>query len=120
MNSMMLIASGILRRTRWWTSALPLAFDARAACRPDDRRVQGASGQHHAVAGLQHELPALALQDEGDRAVHAVQDLLIWVAVRPVAIVRSVRPGVARARLPTEGGHQVFQRRHLSILRLHG
>src|SRR6266852_5501448 len=120
MNSMMLIAQGILRRTRRWTSALTLALDARAARGPHDRRVLRAGGQHHAVAGLQHELPPLPLQDERDGAVDAVQDLLVWVAVRRITIVRPVRPRVARARLPAQGRHEIVQRRHASILRLHG
>src|SRR5216684_889733 len=96
--------------------ALALALDARAAGGPHDRRVRRAGGQHHAVAGLQNELPPLPLQDERDRAVHAVQDLLIRVAVRRVAIVRPVRPRVARARLPAQRCHQLDQRRHPSIL----
>src|SRR5260370_23072226 len=93
-----------------------LPLDEGAAGWPHDRGVLRAGGQHHAVAGLQNELPHLPLQDERDRAIHAVQDLLIWVAVRRIAIVRPVRPRVARARFPSQRRHQIVQRRHASIL----
>src|SRR5260370_1220532 len=116
MNSMMLIAAGILRRTRWSIASLPLALDARATGRADDRRVEGAGRQDHAVAGLEHELPSLPLQDERDRAVHAVQDLFVRVAVRRIAVMWPVGPRVARARLPLERRHQVVHGRHVSIL----
>src|SRR5260370_242592 len=83
MNSMMLIAAGILRRTRWSTASLPLAFDAGAAGRPDDRRVQCARGQHHAAAGLHHELPTLPAQSRHQIVQRRHPSILEFELVKP-------------------------------------
>lgn len=64
--------------------------------------------QHHPVARLQLEPRALVSKHERDRAVDAVQHLLVAVAVRPVQIAGSVGPGVATAGFGTQPAHQVF------------
>src|SRR5467141_1436987 len=118
MNSMMLIGKAILRRVCWRPPALrALALDAYAAAGSDDRRMDCAGRQDHPVAGLQLEPLALAFEHESDRPVHAVQDLVVRVAVGGIAIVRSVRPRVAGDRLPAQRGHEILQGRHASILR---
>ena len=63
-----------------------MALDARAADGSDEGRMHRPGGQHHAVSWLELEAPALALQDESDRPVDAVKDLLEAVAVGGVAI----------------------------------
>ena len=72
----------------------------------------GPRGQHHAVAGLQLEAPTFAFEDERDRAVDAVQDLLEVVGVGDVAVARSVRPRVAAAGFRAQPAHQLFQGGH--------
>src|SRR6266478_7822678 len=118
MNSMMLIGNSILRRACWRPPALrALALDACAARGSDDRRMHYAGSQDHPVAGLQLEPLALAFEHEGDRPVHAVQDLLVRVAVGGIAIVRSIRPRVAGDRLPAQRGHEILQPGHAPLLR---
>src|SRR5229473_924683 len=97
MNSMMLIGHTILRRAclRAPGKPLSLALDAGAARRPDQRRMHGAGRQDHSVARLQLEASPHALQDECDRSVDAVKDLLVRVAVRGIPIVWPIRPRVA-------------------------
>src|SRR5207245_10477412 len=67
---------------------LPPTLDAGAAMGPDHGRVQRARGKHHSVAGLQLEPVSLLLQEESDRAVDTVENLLVSVAVCPITIVR--------------------------------
>src|SRR6266851_3630881 len=98
MKSMMLTTAPILRPVSVG-QGLAMALDARASGGADDGRMHGPRGQHHAVAGLQFQAPALVLEHERDRAVDAVKDLLVAVVVRRVAVVRAVRPRVAAARL---------------------
>ncbi len=69
--------------------------------------MNSAGRQHHAVTCFQLQAPALLLESESDRSVHAVQDLLIPMAVRRVAISWPVRPRVATARLTTQLGHEL-------------
>jgi len=69
-----------------------MTFDARASGLPDDGRVDCSGGKDHAVARLQLEGATLTLQGKGDRAVDAVQDLLVAMAVGRVSIPRPVRP----------------------------
>lgn len=68
--------------------------------------MNGAGGQHHAIPALQLELTALCLQDESDRAVNAIENLLVPMAVGRVAVPRTIRPGVAIAGLGPQPGHQ--------------
>src|SRR5713226_7349310 len=112
MNSMMLIGPSILRRRCSPTLRLAPALDAGAARGPDDGGMDRAGGQHHPVARLELELPRRLLDHERDRAVDAVEDFLVGVAVRCVAIAGPVRPRVARGGLLAQGRHQVVQRRH--------
>src|SRR5579872_3018621 len=114
MNSMMLIARPILRPG---FRSSP-SFDTRAAGRSDDRRVHGSRRKDHAVAGRQLDRSALPLEHEGDRSFHAVQDLLVAVGVRAVAISWSVRPRVAPRGLLLEARHQVVEGHAEPILRL--
>src|SRR6266699_6321029 len=107
MNSMMLIGTPILRRTCFATLVLTLAFDASAARGSDDCRVDGAGPQDHPIAGAQIDPRPLLLEHKSDRAFHAIQDLLVGMAVRGVRVVRTVRPRVARPRLAAQGRHQV-------------
>src|ERR1700693_2952351 len=58
--------------------------------------------------------PVLCLEDERDRSVNAVEDLLVRVAMGRVAITRSVRPGVAAGRLGAQPRHEVPNGRHAS------
>ena len=104
---MMLIAKAILRR-----EPLAPALDARASNRPDLRGVDGAGGQHHAFTGCQLEAPTLSLEDESDGAVHAIQDLLVTMAVGRITVSRPVRPRVAAARLSAEPRHQLVGSGH--------
>src|SRR3989442_6092263 len=104
MNSMMLIARPILRRTN---GALAPALDAGATGRPPLRGMAGPCRQNHPVAAFEHEAPALPLEHECDRAFDAVQDLLVTVAVRRVPVARPVRPRVAAARLVSQLRHQL-------------
>src|SRR5258708_2373791 len=69
---------------------LTMPFDAGTTAGPDDGRMHRPGGQLHAVSRLQLEAPAVALQDEGDRPVDAVEDLFEGVAVRGVAVARAV------------------------------
>ena len=62
------------------------AFDARAAPWTDLSRVHGAGREHHPIPGRQFDRPPICLQREGDRAVNAIQDLLVPMAVRRVPI----------------------------------
>src|SRR5712692_6438450 len=117
MKSMMLTTRPILRPASVGAT-LAMALDARAPGGADDGRMHGPRGQHHAVAGLQIQASALALEHERDRAVDAVEDLLEAVAVRRVAVVRAVRPRVAAARLGTQPCHQLVEGGHQPILRL--
>src|SRR6266571_926943 len=98
---------------------LPMALYARAAGRSDDRGMDRAGGQNHAVTWLQLESLSLLLQHEGDRSVDAVEDLLEAVRMRRVAIPRTVRPRVAAIRFRPQLRHQLIERRHGPILRLH-
>jgi len=58
--------------------------------------------------------PVLCLEDERDRSVNAVEDLLVRVAVGRVAIAGSVRPGVAAGRLAPQLCHEFLAGRHAS------
>src|SRR5438034_10914530 len=118
MNSMMLTSGPILRPESQPRRGLAVALDARAAGRSDNGRVDWSRGQHHAVAGVQLEALALALERESDRPVDAVQHFFVRVRVRRVAVARSVRPRVATTRLALELRHQVLERVHEPILRL--
>src|SRR5258708_20538229 len=116
MNSMMLIGTAILRCTCLATPVLALALDASAARWSDDGRVDGTGRQDHPVAGAQIDPLPLALEHKSDRAFHAIQDLLVGMAVRRVRFVRTVRPRVARARFAPQGRPQIVHRRHAPIL----
>src|SRR5579862_8651777 len=104
MKSMMLIAGQYYA----WAGKSTPSFDARATAAANDCGVHRAGGQHHAVAGLQLELFPVALEQERDRSVDAVEDLLVRVRVRRVAIPWAVRPRVAAARLGAQLRHQVL------------
>ena len=69
--------------------------------------------QDHAVAWLQLETFALALQHECDGAVDAVQDLFEVVAMGRITVARTVRPLIAAARFGAQLAHQLFEGRHL-------
>src|SRR6185437_8447566 len=99
MNSMMLIVRPILRPESESERDLAMAFDARASGGPDDRRMHGSGRQHHAIPSLQLEPAILTFEREGDRTVDAVEDLLVTVRVRGVAVAGPVGPRVAAARL---------------------
>src|SRR6266446_8708580 len=97
-----------------------MSFYTRASGRADDGRVDGPGGQDHAVSSLELEATTLAFQGKSDRAVDAVEDLLVGVGMGRVAVSRSVRPRIASARLGPELGHELIQgRAHHPILRLH-
>src|SRR2546428_13759375 len=120
MNSMMPIAAHITPRGSS-QNFLAVALDACASGSPDDRRMHGSRGQHHAVSRLQFHAASLAVEHEGDRPVDAVKDLLVAVVVSGVAVTGAVRPRVAAARLRLEPGHQLDQLvggSHGPILRL--
>src|ERR1700737_4426135 len=71
--------------------------------------MHGAYGQHHPVSRFQLEVFALAFQDKGDRAVHAVQNLLVGVTVGGITVARAVRPRVAAASLGAQPIHQIVE-----------
>src|SRR4051794_25169911 len=106
MNSMMLIVRPILRPESWSAWSLAMTLDARASARPDNRGMNRAGGQDHAVARLELQAFALALEHESDRPIDAVEDLLERVRVRSVAVARAVRPRVAATRLGLQLRHQ--------------
>jgi uncharacterized protein len=92
---------------------LTLALDTRAAGGSDHRRVNRAGGQRHAISLLQIDpLSILRFENERDRTADAVEDLLVRVAVGPIAIARPVRPRVAAGRLSAQPSHKVFGSRH--------
>src|SRR5437879_9810214 len=95
---------------------LAVALDACSSSSPDDRRMHGSRGQHHAVSRLQFHAASLAFEHEGDRPVDAVEDLLVAVVVGGVAVTGAIRPRVAAARLRFEPGHQLVQCRLGTIL----
>src|SRR5579872_4365550 len=101
---MMLIAG---QYYAWARKSTP-AFDACATAVSDHGGVDGARRQHHAVARVQLEPLSLTVDQERDRSVDAVEDLLVGVRVRRVAIARTVRPRVAAARLGAQPSHQLF------------
>jgi uncharacterized protein len=74
--------------------------------------VDGPSRQHHAVTGSQLEPPPSSLQDEGDAALHAVQDLLVPMTVLRIAVPWPVRPRVTTCRLATQPVHQLVGSGH--------
>src|SRR6266851_9979196 len=117
MNSMMLIGTPILRRRCLPPPLLALTFDASAARGPYNGGVDRAGRQDHPIARAQIDPLPLALENKSDRAFHAIQDLLVGMAVRRIPVVRTVRPRVARPRLAPQGRHHVVHRRHASILR---
>src|SRR5690348_3278166 len=125
MNSMMLNSRPMLRPgprllgphgvtpravTSWDLS--PVSFDAGAAARAHHRGVHRGPGQHHPVAWLQLQLATLVYKIERDRAVHAVEDLLVVVGMGGVAVAGSVRPRVAATRLGPELCHQLVEGVH--------
>src|SRR5690348_6897547 len=114
MNSMMLIAGPYYARRLGSAPSL----DAGAAGRSHHRRVHRAPRQDHPVAGLQLEPPAFRFQRECDRAVDAVQHLLVAVTVSGVAVAGAVRPRVAVRRLGPQLRHQLVMGGHGPILRL--
>lgn len=74
-----------------------------------------AGGQHHTISRLEFDpLPVLCFEDERDRSVDAVQDLLVRVPVGRIPIARSVRPGVAVGGLAAQPCDQVLGSRHAS------
>src|SRR5437763_15170068 len=64
-------------------------------------------GQDHVVSRPQEQALAARLEDEGDGAVNAVEDLLVGVAVGRIAVVGTVRPGVAALGLRLQLRHQL-------------
>src|SRR6267143_5700959 len=102
MNSIMLIANP------YYAASIRLApaLDARTSVWPDLSRVDSTGRQDHAVAGSQFEALVRAFEHEGDRAINAVEHLLIAVAVRCVSVARSVRPRVTTACFSTQLDHQ--------------
>src|SRR3989442_5839012 len=107
MNSIMLISTPILRRTCWPPSVLALTFDAGTTRGADDRRVDCSGRQHHPVARVQLEPLSLLLEHECDRAVDAVQDLLVREAVRRIPNLPTLRPSVARTGFAHQARHQI-------------
>ena len=87
---------------------LPLAFYARAAGGANERPVDRARRQDHAISALQLDPPPTGFEDERDRTVDAIKDLLVLMAVGRVAITRSVRPRVAAGGLAAQAGHEVL------------
>src|SRR6266851_2008396 len=73
-------------------TVLTLALDASATRGSHDCRVDGAGRQDHPIARAQIDLLSLGLEHKSDRALHAIQDLFVRMAVRRVPIVRTVRP----------------------------
>src|ERR671934_543352 len=98
MNSIMLISGLVYARVE----GSPPSLDARHALGSHLSGVHRPRRQYHAVAGLEQQALSVLLEDEGDRTVNAVEHLLIGVAVRRVAVMRCVPPGVAALglRLP--------------------
>jgi uncharacterized protein len=68
--------------------------------------------QHHSVSRFEHEPLPVGFEREGDRPVHAVQHLLVTVAVSRVPVARPVRPRIASRGLAAQPGHQLFQIGH--------
>jgi uncharacterized protein with PIN domain len=87
---------------------LPLAFYARAAGGANDRPVDRARRQDHAISGLQLDPPPIGFEVKRDGTVDAVKDLLVRMAVGCVAITGSVRPRVAARGLTVQAGHEVL------------
>ena len=70
-------------------------------------------GKHHAISCLKLDpLPVLRFEDERDRSVDAIKNLLVRVAVRRIAISRPVRPRVTGGRLPAQPGRQILRSGH--------
>ncbi len=80
------------------TASLDLALNAGASHRADERRVLRAGGEQHAIAWPQGQRASIA-EDEIDRAVRAVEQLVVRVSVLLVAVIRSVRPSIHVAGL---------------------
>ena len=93
-------------------SALAPALDARAAAWAHLGRMDRAGRQRHSIARRQLDSPALSFEEERDRAIDAVKDLLVAVAVRRVAISRRVRPRVAARCLAAQPGHELVEGCH--------
>jgi uncharacterized protein len=93
-------------------SALAPAFDAGAATRAHRGRVNSAGWQHHSIARRQLDFAALSFEDERDRALNAIEDLLVTVAMRRVSISRPVRPRVTTGCLGAQLGHELVGGRH--------
>lgn len=64
---------------------------------------------------MQLEVATRVLEAEGDRALDAVEDLLVGVAVGRVAVAGAVRPRIAAARLLLELPDQILALHRLTI-----
>lgn len=71
-----------------------------------------AGRQHHSITGCQLESPSLCHEVKSDRAIGAIEDLLIRVAVGRVAISGPVRPRVTVLCLRAQPGHEIFPGPH--------
>src|SRR6266850_639837 len=85
-----------------------------ASRRPHESGVARARRQHHPVSRLELQPLPLGFEHESDRSVHAVQHLLVPVAVSGVPVARPVGPRIAVASLPAQPGHEVFLVLHAS------
>src|SRR5256714_13479740 len=110
MNSMMLIPAPSV------PPASAASLDANAAAWTDQRGVPAAGRQHHPIPGFEMDVPALVLQAEGDRALDAIQDFFVAVAVGGVAVAGPVGPAVAFPRLRLQAGHQLLTRPAATII----
>src|SRR6185503_6306258 len=78
-------------------ASLDLALDADTAVRSDAGRVWRAGRKHHAIARSQRQCPAIT-EHEVDRALRAIEELVVRMRVLLVAVAWSVRPSVDVAR----------------------
>src|SRR5678815_583558 len=89
-------------------ASLDLALEADTAFGSDAGRVWRAGGKHHPIAGPQRQCPAVT-EHEIDRALRAIQELVVRVRVLLVAVSRSVRPSVDVAGFGAHVGIDLFR-----------
>jgi secondary thiamine-phosphate synthase enzyme len=107
MNSMMLIPANA-------TPGSTVAFDAKAPFRAYHSRVARAGRQQQSLPRSKLDAAGFVLENERDRAVDAVEDLLVRMGVSGVSIARAVGPRVTVPGLRPQALHQRFEPTHVS------
>src|SRR5687768_14845648 len=97
-NAVSVPSRPIRRASGRMAASLDLALDAGAALGTDHRGVSRPRRQQHAIAGLQRQRASVA-KEEVDRAVRAVEKLVVRMRVLLVTVSRRVRPCVHVAGL---------------------